>query len=174
MTTCLASRRIKRVPKPLGLLAALLLTISFATTSHAIVKVTSVTGASNTDNVGTSTADTDIPVIFGGVTGTVVSSAASGLACIGDGLCNTCPNTPINTTPVPCNEEAITSATRIVIQFTAAKDGSPILTKTEQTDAIAQGTSAVAILQTAMTNTTWVFSCQPPQYLPHQSAHRLH
>ncbi len=159
MTPRLAPRRIKRPRTLAAQLCALAISLSFASPALAAIKVTSVVGASNTKNIGGS--ETETPVIFGGVTGTSLSAVPTGVVCGGDGYCDSCAaaTTSINTTAAPCNKLAITTATRLVIQFTAGKAGFPILMNEEKTTVIAEGTSSVAIGGTAEIITTWGDVC---------------
>ena len=151
MTPRLASRGIKRALQ----LGALALSISFTSPAFAAIKITSVVGASNTKNINTTATET--PVIFGGRTGVTLP----GFTCSGTALCDTCAfaTASINVTPSPCNSRAILPTTQVIIQFTAAKAGYPLLTNEAKTTMIGEGTTSVAIGATAEIITTWDKIC---------------
>ncbi len=160
MTPRFASR-LKRTNTLAAHFCAFAFTLSFANVAFGAIKIIAVDGASSTENVNS--ADTETPVIFGGVTGVSGASATTtGAVCSGTGLCNTCSTATatINAgAPTPCNTQAITQTTRLTIQFTAAKAGFPILMNEEKTTMIAVGTTSVAVGSTAEIIVEWQDIC---------------
>lgn len=141
--------------------SVLALSLCLSCVSFATIKVTGVSGASGTDNIGAATTTTGgttttaIPVIFGGVTG-IATTATCGAGL----LCNTCTGTAINTSPKPCNLTAITPSTVLTISFTSAKTGYPTITDDQKTTVIKTNGASISTGNTATITLTWQELCQ--------------